>query len=221
MSKILLLIAILMGVLVLPETFSLFAGQHNWYDTTQSGNQILCEKCHADIAAELSQPGKVNLIHKVMWCDQCHMAAAPNSEGLYRGPGGQFHAAATISCIDCHNNTLLYNTDFSNTVHSRVIRSGLGCMDCHKNPRSLPGSFSAVSIFTGPEEVHKDFANAAKGSNLLKDRNEACISCHTHVRVNISWTRPLAMAFSATVDNGTWSIRNFSGEGEYFIKTNG
>lgn len=215
MSKILLLIGILtIGVIALPETFSLFSGQHDWYDTIKNGNQVPCEKCHADIVGELSQPGKVNRIHKVMWCDQCHMTAAPNSEGLYQGSGGQFHAAATISCIDCHNTTLLYGT----FDHSRIIGSGLNCMDCHERPIS---SFSAVSIYTGPEEVHKDFANGAKSSSLLKDRNEACISCHTHIKVNITWTRPVYMSFNATVDNGTWLIHDFFGEGEYVTGTNG
>lgn len=214
---ILLLVVVGLGIVVLPETYSLFSGQHDFYDTTASDNQVPCEKCHSDITAELSQPGKVNLIHKVMNCDQCHVTAAPNSEGLYQGPGGQFHAAATISCIDCHNRTMLYGT----FDHSRIVGSGLGCLDCHKNPRSFPGNFSAVEIYS-QEESHKSFAEEAGNSKLLKGANEACISCHTHVRVNITWTKATHMTMNAIVNtDGSWSITNISAEGNASYKTSG
>jgi hypothetical protein len=220
-KKILLGITIMViGIGILPQTVALFAGQHDWYDTTQSGNQVPCEKCHSDINTELSQPGTTNAIHKVMGCEQCHVTAAPNSEGIFQGPGRQFHAAATAACIDCHNTTLLYGT-FQHTPE--VGR--LGCLTCHKNPTAFPGNFSAVNILTGPEEVHKAFANQAINARLLKGANEACISCHTHVRVNITWIRATSMEFSATekVEGGsrTWTIENFSGTGSNITKTSG
>lgn len=215
-GRFILLLAVLgLGIVVLPETYSMFSGQHDFYDTTASGNQVPCEKCHSDITAELSQPGKVNLIHKVMNCDQCHVTAAPNSEGLYQGPGGQFHAAAAIACIDCHNSTLLYGT----FDHSRIVGSGLGCLDCHKPP--IPGTFSAVEIYS-QEESHRSFVEGADNSKLLKGANEACISCHTHVRVNITWTKATHMTMNAIVNtDGSWSITNISAEGNASYKTSG
>lgn len=217
-ERVVLLLAIVgLGIVVLPETYSLFSGQHYFYDTTASGSQVPCEKCHSDITAELSRPGKVNLIHKVMNCDQCHVTAAPNSEGLYQGPGGQFHAAATISCLDCHNSTLLYGT----FDHSRIVESGLECLDCHKDPMSLPGSFSAIEIYS-QEESHKSFAEGAGDSKLLKGANEACISCHTHVRVNITWVKATHMTMNAIINtDGSWSITNISAEGNASYKTSG
>ena len=189
------------GIVILPQTIAMFAGQHNWYDTTLAGNQVPCEKCHSDIADELSQPGTANLIHKIMGCEQCHITAAPNSEGFTQGPGGQFHAAATASCIDCHNDGLLFGT-FDHVAIVPYERSGqVGCTTCHRG--TIPGNFSAANIFKGSEEVHKDFANDAKNSSLLKDRNEACISCHTHVRVDITWRRATSMEFNATGVNIT------------------
>lgn len=209
-----LLVVIILGIIVLPETYSLFAGQHDWYDTTQNGIQIPCGKCHSDITRELSQPGTVNIIHNIMGCEECHVTTAPKSEDFKQGPGGQFHAAAVASCIDCHNTTLLYGT----FDHSKIINK-VGCQTCHSIPLA---SFSAVEIFTGEEEVHKDFANGAKNSSLLKDRNEACISCHTHVKVNIAWTKPVAMTMMATVNNnGSWSITNISSSGTTNYTTNG
>jgi len=47
----LLAIAIVaIGIFTLPSTVSLFSGQHSWYDLSGGGNQVPCEKCHADIA---------------------------------------------------------------------------------------------------------------------------------------------------------------------------
>jgi hypothetical protein len=216
-TLMLLLAIVVLGVMVLPETYALFSGQHDFYDTTPIGNQVPCQKCHSDIYDELSQPGKVNLMHKTMGCDQCHVTAAPNSEGMYQGPGGQFHAAALVSCIDCHNRTLLYGT----FDHLSIAGSGLGCLDCHKNPQSFPGNFSAVEIYS-PDESHKNFAEGAGNSKLLKGENEACISCHTHVKVNITWTRPVFMTMNAAVNtNGSWSITNISAEGNATYKTSG
>lgn len=219
-KKILLLIAILaIGIIIIPATVSLFAGEHNWYDTMQNGNQVPCEKCHGDIATELSQPGTTNLVHKVMGCEQCHVTTAPNSEGLTQGV--EFHAAATTSCMDCHNTTLLFGTFDHSTIVTFLQSGQLGCLTCHRNPQSFPSSFSAVSIFTGPSEVHKDFVNGSKNSSLLKDSNEACISCHTHIRVNITWSRKETIAFNASINTGIWSLSNFTGEGKNVTKTSG
>lgn len=219
-KKILLGIAIMaIGIIILPQTIAMFAGQHDWYDITEN-EQIPCEKCHSDISAELSLPGTTNAMHRLMGCDQCHVTAAPNSEGLTQGPGGQFHAATTAACIDCHNTTLLYGT-----FQHGPAAGALGCLTCHKNPQSFPGNFSATSILNGPEEVHKPFANQSIESRLLKGANEACISCHTHVKVNITWNRATYMEFNATEvvvgGNRTWTIGNFSATGSNITKTSG
>lgn len=209
---------ITIGIIILPQTIAMFAGQHNWYDTTQVGNQVPCEKCHGDISVELSQPGVTNSIHRTMGCDQCHVTAAPNSEGARQGVN--FHAAASAACIDCHNTTLLFGTFPHGPEEGK-----LGCLTCHRNPRAIPGNFSATAILNGPEEVHTAFANQAIGAKLLKGANEACISCHTHVRVNITWERATSMGFNATETVvggiGTWNIGNFSATGSNITTTSG
>src|SRR3972149_3112889 len=149
-KKILLgIIIMVIGIGILPQTVALFAGQHDWYDTTQSGNQVPCEKCHSDINTELSQPGTTNAIHKVMGCEQCHVTAAPNSEGIFQGPGRQFHAAATAACIDCHNTTLLYGT-FQHTPEGG--RGGKRAWEA--TPARASGKDRPPKRSTGPEEVH-------------------------------------------------------------------
>ncbi len=183
------------GLLALPQTLALFAGQHNFYDTMASGNGIPCEKCHADVGVELNQPGGTNAAHRAQDCEGCHMTTAPTKEGLKQGPGGQFHAAAAPACLDCHGG-------------------------------SGPG-LDAREILTGSEEVHKPFANQANDTaKLLKGANEACISCHTHVAVQINWTKAYMLSFSAdefTASDGThgWTVGNFATAGTATIKTYG
>ncbi len=182
------------GLVALPQTLALFAGQHNFYDTIGLGAAAIpCEKCHADISSELNQPGSVNAVHKALGCAGCHVTVAPQKEGLKQGPGGQFHAAASPACLDCHGGT-------------------------------GPG-LSAMEILTGSEEVHKPFANQSNNSLLLKGANEACISCHTHVAVDINWTKAYKISFNAKENATTgaheWTVDNFATEGSVQIQTYG
>ncbi len=200
-KKVWLLIAVLaIGVLVLPQTIAMFAGQHNWYDTFQP-NAIPCEKCHADIFSEISSgTGGVNAAHRALsgntGCDACHVTTAPTIEGLTKGPGGQFHAAAAPACLDCHSG------------------NGQG------------GGAGAAEILNGTEEVHKAFANQSLISKFLKGANEACISCHTHIGVNITWTKATTINFDAAetvLSDGShsWTVDNFGVSGTNITHTNG
>ncbi len=183
------------GLVALPQTLALFAGQHNFYDTMGTGPSVPCEKCHADVFSELNQPGGVNAIHKAQGCEGCHVTTAPAKEGLTQGgsPGSDFHAAALPLCLDCH--------------------SGTG-----------PG-LDARSILNGSVEAHKQFAGQANNSELLRGSNEACISCHTHVAVDINWTKAYKISFNA-IENATtglheWTVNNFATEGTVQIQTYG
>lgn len=203
-KKFLLGVAILaIGLVVFPQTIAMFAGQHNWYDTTTAGNQIPCAKCHADVFQELSQgpDTSVNGLHRqqvgdTSGCDACHITTAPVAqEKLVQGPGGQFHAAAAPACLDCH--------------------SGAG-----------GGGKSALEILTGSEEVHKPFANQSIDSKFLKGANEACISCHTHIMVNITWQKATTIEFNSTETvlpsgNHSWIVGNFTATGVNITKTSG
>lgn len=183
------------GLIALPQTLALFAGQHNFYDTMGAGNGIPCEKCHADVFSELSQPGSVNAVHSAQGCEGCHVTTAPTKEGLTQGgsPTSDFHAAALPLCLDCH--------------------SGTG-----------PG-LDARSILNGSVEAHKQFASEANNSLLLRGSNEACISCHTHVAVDINWTKAYKISFNAKENATTgvhdWTVDNFATEGTVQIQTYG
>lgn len=194
-KMIYLLIAMLaIGLVVLPQTLSTFSGQHNFYDTTTLGAtsiQIPCEKCHADINSELSQPGMVNSVHKAIGCSGCHVTIAPQKEGMVKGLGGNFHAAALPLCVDCHS----------------IGTIGLDS-----------------SSINGSNEAHRSFVSQSNNSNIMRNENAACIACHTHISVNITWTRNTTMNFNAiegTNNTHTWIVTNFSVSGINTTHTTG
>lgn len=195
-KSILIGVAIMaIGLVALPQTLALFAGQHNFYDTIGQTGAIPCEKCHADVFSELSQPGSVNAVHRAQGCEGCHVTTAPAKEGLKQGGAitNDFHAAALPLCLDCH--------------------SGTG-----------PG-LDARSIINGSVEAHKPFVSQANNSLLLRGTNEACISCHTHVAVDINWTKAYKISFNAKENATTglheWTVDNFATEGTVQIQTYG
>jgi hypothetical protein len=60
-KKILLYFALMVfGLYVMPNTVSLFAGQHTFY----SGMGVSCEKCHSDILSQVEHSGYVYEKHK-------------------------------------------------------------------------------------------------------------------------------------------------------------
>ena len=200
------------GLVALPQTLALFAGQHNFYDTMTTnfynfgnGSNIPCGKCHADVYAELKQAGAVNSVHLQQGCGGCHMLAL-QKEGFYNGPTGQFHAAAAPACLDCHD---------GNSTGINDARNIFGIVT------NTTGDITNV-------EVHASFANQSNNISLLKGANEACVACHTHVAVNISWSKAYMMNFTsvaqmATDGSGThsWNISSFGIQGSANITTYG
>ncbi len=95
-----LLAVFAIGVLVLPSTMTLFAGQHTWYYK----EALPCEKCHADVADEFQSsanyhpPGNTYPIWEA--CVLCHQV-----EPLYPGDVSKSagkHAATVVPCDYCH-----------------------------------------------------------------------------------------------------------------------
>jgi hypothetical protein len=107
------------GIFALPSTMSLFAGQHVWYDLSGKGNEVPCEKCHADVAAEMESllgPHTGETGYGRMECEYCHRVfpivnknasfdtyiyASGNGTGAE--PGKEAHAASTVPCMYCHS----------------------------------------------------------------------------------------------------------------------
>src|SRR5659263_155400 len=121
------------GLVALPETLALFAGQHDWYAIDQAGGQasgvygVPCAKCHADVQTQMN--GMVNGgAHKNgTTCEECHIVSQLQKGGTVGGTGN-IHAATAPACMDCHDG-------------------------------SFTGAPAAYSIINGTKEAHKDFIN--------------------------------------------------------------
>lgn len=196
----LLMIAIMaLGIFVLPETIAMFTGQHDFYDTTLPGNGVNCLKCHADIRDELNRPSQVNTYHRFGF-DDARM------------------------CEACHMTTAPQLEGLVQGPGGQFHAAAApACLDCHNG--TGPG-LGAQEIVTGTEEVHKAFATESAKSNLLKGSNEACISCHTHIGVNITWTKATTIEFfsgEVVLPDGShyWNLSNFTATGVNVTKTTG
>ena len=201
-SKMALLgIAIVMlGLFILPETIAMFVGQHDFYDTTTASNGINCLKCHGDVRDELNRASAVNLFHRFGY-DDARM------------------------CEACHMTTAPQLKEGLKQGPGGQFHAAAApaCIDCHGG--TGPGN-GAREIMTGSEEVHKAFANESNSSKLLKGANEACISCHTHIGVNITWTKATTIEFNSKEvvrPDGShyWNITQFNATGVNVTKTTG
>ncbi len=223
MNGRIILIAIVLlavGVLILPSTVSLFAGQHYWYNINKSGNQIPCEKCHADVFEELNQSisksryHDFNNNHKADRedCAACHRAntsityASDNSTTWQAGR--QAHAASVVACMLCHE----WNPQNINSTEVGSVPAAGGF--------NVSTSLSPYDYGTnnGTYAAHNAFIAEAIKNSTLQDSNEACIACHTHVAVKIKWEHKRALEFnvslgtSITTSTGThnWTITEWN-----------
>ncbi|AEA46756.1 hypothetical protein [Archaeoglobus veneficus] len=177
------------GVLVLPSTASLFAGQHLWYDLSGQDNDVPCVKCHADVHTEL-----MSSYHRNIGCS-CHRADINITYAEVKGtavvPGKQAHAASTVACMLCHQ--------YNGQQAIRYVEIPLSSLQ----NMSFAGGFEDMSIYGSPYnytdpnasdagicEAHNSFVRGAIVANngtLLPDSSEACVACHMMVNLTINF----------------------------------
>ena len=236
----LILVAIIaIGIFALPSTIAMFGGQHNWYDIGPTGNQVPCVKCHADVYDEYSVSGvhgslsygpasNVTGPDPDAACDACHGVAnatltVASGDGSGSLPGQEAHAASTVACMECHGGD--WGVYGGTNAHYQKPEYAT-CSNCHP---ALPfGSIDAGGFGltpnpadTGTAAAHKAFVDNSTLDPLMEDSNEACITCHTHVAIDINWTHRYKMAFTADSTSGEWVLSNFITEGDYNISTYG
>ena len=238
---VLLLVAVLaIGLFALPSTIAMFGGQHNWYGLGDDGNQVPCEKCHADIYDEMSNTGP----HKNMSCWYCHRTANltgytyASGDGVGSTPGVEAHAASTVECMECHaglsDGTNCGDCHMGATSEHPVEWTDTSlCADCHleypavgphfTNGVSAGGfNMTVYSADTGVNAAHMAFVEDANADPLMEGANEACITCHTHTAIDINWTHAYKMSLNAVQDeDGNWDCTDFITEGTYNVTTYG
>ena len=215
-SSKLILVAIAIvavGLFALPSSVSLFSGQHTWYNLADEDTSgVLCQKCHADIEAEMvdGENGVHTSLH-APGCD-CHrvngtgVAVSGPSTGTV--PGTTSHAAETIACMICHEEATRTggNYPFAGGFTDDVY-NGTGA--------TVQYNYSHGDDTGGEHAAHNQFISQAIIDPLMEDSNEACIACHTRIGVNITWTKNKVMAFDATEGStGDWSLTGFVAEGK-------
>lgn len=123
-KKILLFIAFMaISFYAMPRTVALFAGQHTFY----SGMNVECEKCHADILAEIETSGYVY---------EKHRGAAGNTNyTAYLSLGGISYSEGII--VD-HDN-ITWNWDPSSKAWQNSITGELRYINLDKNNDGING----------------------------------------------------------------------------------
>jgi hypothetical protein len=188
-SRILLLAVavVVIGMFAMPSTLSLFSGQHMFYN----GSSVNCKKCHADIYDELYASGitppSPHASGNLLRCEACHITG---DIGLLWG--NDVIGISWNAGVDVRNNS---------QAHAAVT---VECVFCHDlilndtsgNPQEIQGS----------QEAHRSYYNASNQSILLKGGNEACIGCHTHTTINVSWRRPAGYNMTASLASGSWNL---------------
>ncbi len=180
---LLTIIVFAVGVLILPNTVSLFAGQHYWYNLSGSGNDVPCVKCHADVYEELKLG-----VHRNLRCEDCHRAnksiTYASVSGSYTNytPGKEAHAATCVACMLCHQINASYASKKPGPYAGGFNITLFGI--------SSPYNYSNAT-FNGLYEAHNSLvAHAiakAKNSSLLLDSTEACLACHANIEVRMNF----------------------------------
>ncbi len=180
-AKVILLTIVIfaVGMLVMPQTASLFAGQHWWYNISGNGNQVPCQKCHADVYEELKDS-----YHKNMGC-ACHRAnlsityaEVKNGKITDYQPGKQAHAATTVACMLCHQINASLNSSMPGPFAGTFNITAFGVKSNYR--------YSNLT-FTGMCSAHNSFVANAIKNNTLRDSTEACVACHMKVNITINF----------------------------------
>jgi len=259
---IMLTIALLaISIFVLPVTLSLFSGQHCWYNLSAGGNQVPCEKCHADVAEEmnaLAGPHTGETGFGRLKCSYCHRLPPvwrrnttfenytyASGDGTGSQPGVESHAASTIPCMYCHSGDKsgVKHTGWASgncwgchqapnqnpnyrPAHEGRYTNSEDCRRCHGNAHTgdvyyIPpaGGFSLTTNAsdTGSHAAHKTFVMNAISNPDMEDANEACIGCHTKIRVesnfNVTSSLMISVNDSYNLSASYWNVVNISPDG--------
>lgn len=128
-----------------------------------NGSSVDCGTCHGDVKQEMSQG--ISTAHSdpvLKKCDGCH------------GKGNLSDVPLTRTTKGNANNTL-------NGAHAATT---LECVWCHTG---VPGEIN------GSAEAHQPYYYQSWSNNgtiKLNGANEACVGCHTHTVMDITWIRP-------------------------------
>lgn len=161
---------------------------------------------------------------KVAWNGTSPVFDTAGSRAVNKG--SKYHAASLVACLDCHGGS---SPSYAGHETSRLSEE---CQLCHYGGEAATtnlgsnkwtnleaggfgmGLTNAVTD-SGSLEVHKSMVVAQDSISVFGGRyapasNDACIACHTHVNVDIQFTRPTTLRYTAVEDSlGNWTEANY------------
>jgi hypothetical protein len=179
---------IAIGLFVLPNTMSMFVGQHHWFSVRTASDQYrLCERCHfAEVGEWEANTG-------------AHSAYREYYKNLGGDPGCFCHQINTtrlsqwnVTGVDSKNYTFFNQTGSVNGSDPTTWRwrntttphaaTTVYCVDCHVN---------ATAQLSNTKEAHKAFFEQARNVSLnpAVTNNTPCMACHTMVGLNVTMDR--------------------------------
>ncbi|MCZ7403131.1 MAG: hypothetical protein O8C61_12990 [Candidatus Methanoperedens sp.] len=198
--------------------------QSAYHGKFESSYGNACGRCHVSTSAYNSTTGVATFnksgtnMSKQQWIVYKSKSTAINSTGS--GPmvvNFSAHAAITVECLACHGS----GTDGQLVQGKNSPLRLMSDQEAHR-----PFYYGAVSnkavgdvnytsllaagiIYPGTPQWY-DTSKPNQTVVQLKGTNAACIGCHTHAYVNISWNRAIGYGLSMTVTNAGWDV-NFTG----------
>jgi hypothetical protein len=182
---------IAIGLFMIPNALSLFSGQHTFY----AGENVSCQKCHQDIYDELanSADSTAHRTSALQSCQGCHITgnisqvpydATTNMSWFNQSvtTNANAHAAITLECIACHQGVDEEITG-SDAAHAKYY---------------FNSSYTANTTAGLSQQNQTVIA--------LKGANTACVGCHTHTAVNLTWVRSGGYNMTVNGTTGSWVI---------------
>jgi hypothetical protein len=155
--------------------------------------------------------------------------------------GSRYHAASLVACMDCHAGSSPQPGHETSRLGEEFAGDEEYCAECHYGTE-LPGDIRTYQLSaggfggitneafdSGEAEVHKDFVKndpnnpniGVFGGRQKPASNAACIACHTHVAVDITYTRSSTLVFDANEGtDGTWFPGGYGASGSAVTHSN-
>lgn len=199
-KHIFLLVALVaIGIIVIPATYSLFSGQHSFYNAV---DQETCEKCHADIRSELDS----SVYHVTFSCKNCHVDPTINNLGLMHGN------VIESRCLDCHNdNTVVVDrnsigqiSSIAENINSDKESHYPLILEANSTPMMKGENEACVSCHTIKSlQITMNFASAYKLKAARITGNGWQMSDYSR---NMSGSSPLLTEFNGTIGEHTFPL---------------
>jgi len=173
-----------LGIFVMPSTVSLFSGQHYWYNISGRSNEVPCEKCHADVAAEMNVligPHTGETGYGRLKCGYCHrtfkIEMGDTNPSDSEAPMGGYDQYPDVNLsLEAQYLYTYASGDGTGATPGKQSHaaSTIPCMYCHSGgSQGIAGNHGSAS---GCWNCHQ--MDSPQPHNGRFQRDEECYRCH-------------------------------------------